>query len=235
MPTELQHKGQNHSHKEEWDAVDSYIAEKVVGRDAALDEALKANAAAGLPSIDVSPNQGKLLHVLALTKGAQRILEIGTLGGYSTIWLARALPAGGRLVTLEVEPKHAQVAQANLDRARLADVVEIRVGPAADSLAQLQKEEVDPFDLIFIDADKKNIPSYLDWALKLAKVGTLIVTDNVVREGAIVDPANPDPDVQGVRAMFDMMAAEKRLAATAIQTVGSKGWDGFALAVVAGK
>jgi len=235
MPTELQHKGQNHSHKEEWDAVDSYIAEKVVGRDAALDEALKANAAAGLPSIDVSPNQGKLLHVLALTKGAQRILEIGTLGGYSTIWLARALPAGGRLVTLEVEPKHAQVAQANLDRAGLADVVEIRVGPAADSLALLQKEEVDPFDLIFIDADKKNIPSYLDWALKLAKVGTLIVTDNVVREGAIVDPANPDPDVQGVRAMFDMMAAEKRLAATAIQTVGSKGWDGFALAVVAGK
>jgi len=173
--------------------------------------------------------------VLALTKGAQRILEIGTLGGYSTIWLARALPAGGRLVTLEVEPKHAQVAQANLDRAGLADVVEIRVGPAADSLALLQKEEVDPFDLIFIDADKKNIPSYLDWALKLAKVGTLIVTDNVVREGAIVDPANPDPDVQGVRAMFDMMAAEKRLAATAIQTVGSKGWDGFALAVVAGK
>ena len=235
MPTELQHKGQNHSHKEEWDAVDSYIAEKVVGRDAALDEALKANAAAGLPSIDVSPNQGKLLHVLALTKGAQRILEIGTLGGYSTIWLARALPAGGRLVTLEVEPKHAQVAQANLDRAGLADVVEIRVGPAADSLALLQKEEVDPFDLIFIDADKKNIPSYLDWALKLAKVGTLIVTDNVVREGAIVDPANPDPDVQGVCAMFDMMAAEKRLAATAIQTVGSKGWDGFALAVVAGK
>jgi predicted O-methyltransferase YrrM len=232
MPTELQHKGQIHSHKEEWDAVDSYIAEKLVGRDAVLDAALKANAAAGLPSIDVSPNQGKLLHVLARAKGAQRILEIGTLGGYSTIWLARALPSGGRLVTLEVEPKHARVAQANLDRAGLAEVVEIRIGPAATSLAQLHQERAAPFDLIFIDADKQNIPAYLGWALKLARVGTVIVTDNVVREGAIVDAANPDPAVQGVRTMFDMMAVEPRLAATAIQTVGSKGWDGFALAVV---
>jgi predicted O-methyltransferase YrrM len=227
MPTE-----QEHTHQEEWDAVDRYIVEKLVGPDAVLDEALQANAAAGLPSIDVAPNQGKLLHVLALTKGARRILEIGTLGGYSTIWLARALPGGGRLVTLEVEPKHAQVAQANLDRAGLAGVVEIRVGPAADSLAALCDEHAEPFDLIFIDADKKSIPAYLDWALKLARVGTLIVTDNVVREGAIVDAANPDPDVQGVRAMFEKIAAEPRLAATAIQTVGSKGWDGFALAVV---
>jgi predicted O-methyltransferase YrrM len=232
MPTEQQHQGQEHSHTEGWDAVDSYITEKLVGPDAALDAALKANVAGGLPVIDVTPNQGKLLHVLALTRGALRILEIGTLGGYSTIWLARALPVGGRLVTLEVAPKHAEVAQANLERAGLAGVVEIRVGPAADSLAQLHAEEAAPFDLIFIDADKKSIPAYLDWALKLAKVGTLIVTDNVVREGAIVDAASPDPDVQGVRSMFERMAAEPRLAATAIQTVGSKGWDGFALAVV---
>jgi predicted O-methyltransferase YrrM len=218
--------------QEQWTTVDSYIAARLVAPDAALDAALKANAAAGLPSIDVAPNQGKLLHVLALTKGARRILEIGTLGGYSTIWLARALPAGGRLVTLEVEPKHAQVAQANLDRAGLAGVVEIRVGPAADSLALLHKEDAAAFDLIFIDADKENIPAYLGWALKLAKVGTLIVTDNVVREGAIVDATNADPAVQGVRTMFEMMAAEPRLSATAIQTVGSKGYDGFALAVV---
>ncbi|MGA1981600.1 MAG: O-methyltransferase [Acidobacteriaceae bacterium] len=220
--------------QEKWSAVDGYITERLVAQDAALDAALKANAAAGLPLIDVAPNQGKLLHVLALTKGARRILEIGTLGGYSTIWLARALPPGGRLVTLEVDKKHARVAQANLDRAELAGVVEIRVGPAADSLAQLHQEGAGPFDLIFIDADKENIPAYLGWALKLAEVGTLIVTDNVVREGAIIEAASTDPDVQGVRAMFEMMAAEKRLAATAIQTVGSKGWDGFALAVVVG-
>jgi predicted O-methyltransferase YrrM len=218
--------------QEQWTTVDSYIAARLVAPDAALDAALKANAAAGLPSIDVAPNQGKLLHVLALAAGARRILEIGTLGGYSTIWLARALAAGGQLVTLEVEPKHAQVAQANLDRAGLGGVVEIRVGPAGDSLAQLHRDGAAPFDLIFIDADKENIPAYLGWALKLAKVGTLIVTDNVVREGAIVDAANTDPAVQGVRTMFEMMAAEPRLASTAIQTVGSKGYDGFALAVV---
>jgi predicted O-methyltransferase YrrM len=218
--------------QEKWDEVDGYITEKLVVPDAALDAAMKANAVAGLPSIDVAPNQGKLLHVLALTKSARRILEIGTLGGYSTIWLARALPTGGRLVTLEVAPKHAQVAQANLNRAGLAGVVEIRIGPAADSLAQLHREGAEPFDMIFIDADKENIPVYLEWVLKLAKVGSLIVTDNVVREGAIVDPANTDPAVRGVRTMFERMAAEPRLCATAIQTVGSKGYDGFALAVV---
>ncbi len=223
---------QKHSHKKEWDAVDSYINGKLVPPDPALDAALAANAAAGLPSIDVAPNQGKLLHVLALAKAARRILEIGTLGGYSTTWMARALPAGGKLITLEFEPRHAQVAQANLNRAGVAGMVEIRIGPAAESLAQLHAEGVEPFDLIFIDADKQNIPAYLDWALKLARVGTLIVTDNVVREGAIVDAASPDPDVQGVRAMFEKMSAEPRLAATAIQTVGSKGWDGFAIAVV---
>jgi predicted O-methyltransferase YrrM len=212
--------------------VDAYFTESLVAPDAALDAAMKANAAAGLPSIDVTPNQGKLLHLLALTRGARRILEIGTLGGYSTIWMARALPAGGRLVTLEFEPKHAQVAQANLDRAGLSGKVEIRIGAAADSLAQLQREGAEAFDMIFIDADKQNNRVYLEWALKLAKPGTLIVTDNVVREGAIADAASTDPGVQGTRAMFARMGAEPRLSATAIQTVGSKGYDGFALAVV---
>jgi predicted O-methyltransferase YrrM len=220
--------------QEQWTAVDRYITDSLVPPDPILEAALEANAAAGLPSIDVAPNQGKLLHLLAMTKGARRILEIGTLGGYSTIWLARALPAGGRLVTLEVEPKHAEVAQANLDRAGLSGVVEVRLGPAAGTLAQLHKEGVEPFDLIFIDADKQNIPTYLEWALRLAKPGALIVTDNVVREGAIVDAENADPAVQGVRTMFERMAAEPRLSATAIQTVGSKGYDGFAMAVVVG-
>jgi predicted O-methyltransferase YrrM len=218
--------------QKKWSAVDSYIMERLVAPDPALDAALKANAAAGLPLIDVAPNQGKLLHVLALTKGARRILEIGTLGGYSTIWLARALPAGGRLVTLEVEPKHAQVARANLKRAGMLQKVEIRVGPAADSLARLVKKRTAPFDMIFIDADKENIPAYIGWALKLAKRGTLIVIDNVVREGAILNVASKDPDIQGVRAMFELLAAEPRLSATAIQTVGRKKWDGLALAVV---
>jgi predicted O-methyltransferase YrrM len=218
--------------QDQWTAVDRYITDKLVAPDAALETAMKANAAGGLPAIDVSPCQGKLLHLLALCKGARRILEIGTLGGYSTIWLARALPAGGRLVTLEVEPRHAAVAQGNLDRAGLSGMVEIRVGPAAESLARLCKEDAAPFDLIFIDADKESIPSYLGWSLQLAKRGTLIVTDNVVREGAILDPANTDPAVQGVRSMFTMMAAEPRLSATVIQTVGVKGYDGFALAVV---
>jgi predicted O-methyltransferase YrrM len=218
-----------------WAAVDHYIGERLVPSDPALDAALKANAAAGLPAIDVSPVQGKLLHVLALTKGARRILEIGTLGGYSTIWMARALPAGGRLVTLEAEPKHAKVARANLERAGMSQKVEIRVGPATDSLAQLVKKRAAPFDLIFIDADKENIPAYIGWALKLAKRGTLMVIDNVVREGAILNAASKDPDIQGVRAMFELLAAEPRLSAAAIQTVGTKTWDGLALAVVVGK
>src|ERR1039458_825026 len=220
--------------QKKWSAVDGYITERLVAPDPALDAALKANAAAGLPSIDVAPNQGKLLHVLALTKGARRILEIGTLGGYSTIWLARALPAGGRLVTLELDPKHAEVARANLDRAGLSERVEIRVGPATESLAQLQAEGTEPFDLIFIDADKPNNPAYLRWALKLARRGSLIVIDNVVREGGILDPASADPNVQGTRALFELLAAEPRLSSTAIQTVGSKKYDGFAMAVVIG-
>ena len=218
--------------QDKWTAVDRYITDTLTHTDPPLQAALKANADAGLPSIDVTPNQGKLLHLLALTRGARRILEIGTLGGYSTIWLARALPAGGRLITLEVEPKHAEVARANIDRAGFGGVVEVRLGAAAESLAQLHQEGAGPFDLIFIDADKQNIPAYLEWALKLARRGTLIVTDNVVREGAIVDAESPDPNVQGVRTMFERMAAEPRLSATAIQTVGSKGYDGFAMAVV---
>jgi predicted O-methyltransferase YrrM len=220
--------------QKQWTEVDQYISERLVPADAALQATLKANAAAGLPSIDVAPNQGKLLHLLALTAGARRILEIGTLGGYSTIWLARALPAGGRLVTLEVEPKHAKVAQANLAGAGLASVVEVRLGPAAESLARLHSEGGEPFDLIFIDADKQSMPTYLEWSMKLARPGTLIVADNVVREGAIVDAGNTDPSVQGVRTMFEQMAAEPKLTATAIQTVGSKGYDGFAMAVVVG-
>ena len=220
--------------QKQWTAVDRYITDALVPPDPALEAAMKANAAAELPSIDVSPNQGKLLYLLARMMGARKILEIGTLGGYSTIWLARALPADGRLVTLELEPKHAQVAQANLDRAGQSGLVEIRVGPAVDLLAQLQKEGAAPFDLIFIDADKENIPAYLAWSLKLARLGSVILIDNVVREGAIIDPENKDPAVRGVRDMFAMLAAEPRLAATAIQTVGSKGYDGLAVALVVG-
>jgi predicted O-methyltransferase YrrM len=220
--------------QEQWTAVDRYITDHLVPRDTVLEEALEANALSGLPSIDVAPNQGKLLYLLALMKGAKRILEVGTLGGYSTIWLARALPADGRLVTLELEPKHAEVARGNLERAREAEKVEIRVGAALDLLVALHEEGAEPFDLIFIDADKKRIPAYLEWSMKLAREGTLIVVDNVVREGELVNAASEDPDVQGVRAMFEMLAAEPRLSATAIQTVGSKKWDGFAMAVVLG-
>jgi predicted O-methyltransferase YrrM len=221
--------------QEQWTAVDRYFVERLMPADPVLEAALEANAAVGLPSIDVSPVQGKFLHLLALTKGARRILEIGTLGGYSTIWLARALPAGGRLVTLELDPKHAEVARANLVRAGVSEMVEIRIGPATQSLAQLQAEGAEPFDLIFLDADKPSNPAYLQWALKLARRGSLIVVDNVVREGKIVDPASTAPDVQGTRALFEMLAAEPRLASTAIQTVGSKGYDGFAMAVVLGE
>ena len=220
--------------QDQWTAVDRYFTERLLPADPVLEAALEASAAAGLPSINVSPVQGKFLHLLALTKGASRILEIGTLGGYSTIWLARALPIGGRLVTLELEPKHAVVARANLDRAGLRERVEIRLGPATESLAQLQAEGAEPFDLIFIDADKPNNPAYLKWALKLARRGSLIVVDNVVREGEILDPASADPNVQGTRALFELLSAEPRLASTAIQTVGSKKYDGFAMAVVIG-
>jgi predicted O-methyltransferase YrrM len=182
----------------------------------------------------VAPNQGKLLHIFARMVNAKRILEIGTLGGYSTIWLARALPDGGSLVTLEFEPKHAKVATANISRAGLAQVVDIRVGAALESLARLVDENFEPFDMIFIDADKPNNPNYLEWAMKLSRVGTLIVLDNVIRDGEVADSASLDEKVIGVRRCLERMAADPRLAATALQTVGSKGWDGFAMALVVG-
>jgi predicted O-methyltransferase YrrM len=218
--------------QELWTAVDRYIVETLIPRDPLLDQALQANAAAGLPTIDVAPNQGKLLHLLARIQGAKRILEIGTLGGYSTIWLARALPSGGKLITLEAEAKHAEVARANIERAGLSSIVELRLGPALESLPQLHKEGAPPFDLIFIDADKQNIPRYLEWSLRLSRPGTIIVTDNVIRDGAVIDPDDPDPRVQGVRRFFEMIAADPRIDATTLQTVGSKGYDGFTLAVV---
>jgi predicted O-methyltransferase YrrM len=208
--------------------VDAYLAGLLVPPDPALAAALRESAAAGLPAHDVSPPQGKLLEVLARAVGARAVLELGTLGGYSTIFLARALPAGGRLVTLEANAAYAEVARANLERAGVAATVEVRVGSALDALPELEG----PFDLIFVDADKRSNPQYLEWALRLSRPGTLIVADNVVRGGAVADPASADPAVQGVRRFLEMLAAEPRVEATAIQTVGSKGWDGLAIAVV---
>jgi predicted O-methyltransferase YrrM len=217
--------------QDRWSAVDRYITEQLVGPDPAQDATLRANREAGLPAIEVTPNQGKLLHLLARINGARRILEIGALGGFSTIWLARALPPNGRLITLEANPKHAEVARANIERAGLADVVEVRVGKALDTLPRVAAEGHGPFDLIFIDADKPNNPAYLEWALKLTRPGGVIVVDNVVRGGALVDDGD-DESVRGSRQLFEMIAAEPRLSATAIQTVGDKGYDGFAIALV---
>jgi predicted O-methyltransferase YrrM len=217
-----------------WTAVDDYVVERLVPADEALEAALTMSDAAGLPAINVAPNQGKLLMLLAKMAGARRILEIGTLGGYSTIWLARALPADGRLVTLEYEPHHAEIARVNIARAGLGDIVDIRVGPALESLAVLEREGEGPFDLVFIDADKPNNPHYLDWALKFSRPGTVIVADNVVRDGTILDPSHPDARVQGVRGTYDWFAREPRVTATAVQTVGSKGYDGFAVGLVTG-
>lgn len=213
----------------QWTAVDDYIADLFAPSDPALEAALAASDAAGLPPHNVAPNQGKLLFLLAQVQGARKILEIGTLGGYSTIWLARAVPKGGRIVTLEAVAKHAETARANIARAGCADVVEIRLGPALDSLAALAREGAGPFDMIFIDADKPNNPDYFAWALKLARRGTLIIADNVMRNGAVADAASSDTNVLGVRRFNELVAAEKRVSATAIQTVGSKGYDGFAL------
>jgi len=218
--------------KEQWTAVDNYITGLLLPTDPALEAALSASATAGLPAINVSPNQGKLLNILVRIQGARNILEIGTLGGYSTIWLARALPAGGRLTTLESDPKHADIARGNIARAGLSDVVELRLGLALDTLPQLAAEGRGPFDVIFIDADKENNADYFDWAMRLSRRGSLIVVDNVVRSGAVIDPANTDSRVQGVRRFYDRLAAEPRVSATAIQTVGSKGYDGFAMALV---
>ncbi len=217
---------------ETWTAVDQYTTELFALRDPALDAALEASRAAELPAINVAPNQGQFLQLLAMCCQARSILEIGTLGGYSTIWLARALPAGGRLVTLEFEPKHADVARANITRAGLDKIVEWHQGKAADLLAQLVKEGRGPFDFIFIDADKESYPEYLTLSLKLAQRGTMIIADNVVRNGAVTNPADPDPRVQAVRRYNEMVAAEPRLSATVMQTVGCKGYDGFTMAMV---
>ena len=218
--------------QERWTAVDEYIGGLLLPPDPALDAALTDSAAAGLPPINVSPAQGKLLQLLARLQGARAILEIGTLAGYSTIWLARALPTGGQMITLEAEPKHAEVARANIARAGLSDVVELRLGPALETLPRLAAEGRGPFDLIFIDADKQSTAEYFSWALRLARRGSLIVVDNVVRNGAVADADSTDPSIQGIRRFNDVLAAEGRVSATAIQTVGSKGYDGFALALV---
>jgi predicted O-methyltransferase YrrM len=220
--------------RDRWAAVDRYVADLLVPGDHALDAALAANAAAGLPAHDVSPVQGRLLEILARTRGARRILEVGTLGGYSTIWLARALGPGGRLVTLEREPRYAEVARANLAPAGLAAVVDVRVGPALDTLAALAAEGGDPFDLVFLDADKQSAAEYVQWALRLTVPGSLIVADNVVRGGALADAASEDPRVVGVRRLHELLAAEQSVCATTIQTVGAKGYDGFTLALVTG-
>jgi predicted O-methyltransferase YrrM len=216
---------------EAWSAVDAYMVSKFLRPDPELDAALATNRAAGLPGIDVSPLQGKFLHVLARAIGARRILEIGTLGGYSTIWLARALPEDGRIVTLEFAPEHAEVARKNLEAAGVAESVDLRVGAALDLLPVLQAEG-QTFDFVFIDADKENNGPYLEWALKLARVGGTIVVDNVVRKGAIIDPESERSDVQGTRRFFDFAAGQRRWVASALQTVGAKGWDGFAIGVV---
>src|SRR5215471_8229638 len=216
----------------EWGAVDDYIVDALVKPDEALNAALRDSALAGLPAINVTANQGKLLHLLARMQRARRILEVGTLGGYSTIWLARALPADGQLITLELDPKHATVAQANIHRAGLASVVDIRVGPALDSLAKLYGEKPAPFDFIFLDADKPNNPAYLDWALKLSRPGTVIIADNVVREGEIINDRSADARVIGTRTLLERLGSHPQLDATAIQTVSTKGYDGFAMAVV---
>src|SRR5882724_7129260 len=210
--------------QDQWTAVDSYIADLFIAPDFAQEAALDSSKAAGLPAINVSPAQGKLLYMLARIQSARSILELGTLGGYSTIWLARALPPEGRLISLEIDPKRAEIA-----RAELTNAVEIRLGRAEDTLQQFANEGRPPFDLIFIDADKAGYADYLKWSLKLARPGTLIVADNVVRKGEVANPASKNANVQGSRKFNEMLAAEKRVTTTVIQTVGSKGYDGLAL------
>ncbi|MCY9658827.1 O-methyltransferase [Paenibacillus chondroitinus] len=215
-----------------WEKVDQYIKERLIPHDTVLENSLAANQLAGLPAYDVSPTQGKFLNLLIQMKGAKRILEIGTLGGYSTIWMARALPPDGKLVTLELDPIHARVASENISHAQLSELVELRVGDALEQLAQLDNEGVEPFDLIFIDADKPNNPHYLKWALHFSHPGTVIIGDNVIRDGEVINEESQDPRVQGVRQFYDLLADEPRISATAIQTVGSKGYDGFVLGIV---
>ncbi len=215
-----------------WTAVDEYITRMLVPPDKVLDAALEASSAAGLPAIQVTPNQGKLLHVLARLQGARRILEIGTLGGYSTIWRARALPADGRLITLDADPRYADVARANISRAGLDAMVDLRVGRALETLPRIAAGDGGAFDLIFIDADKQSIPEYFKFARKLSQRGSLIVVDNIVRDGRVIDAASHDPDIQGIRRFNEMLATEPGICATAIQTVGAKGHDGFAIVLV---
>ncbi|MDA4115603.1 MAG: O-methyltransferase [Thaumarchaeota archaeon] len=217
-----------------WTEVERYFDGLLLPADPVMDEVLKASSSAGLSPINVTPSQGRLLWILARVQSSRRILEIGTLGGYSAIWLARALPAGGRLITLEADPKAAKVARANVKLAGLAHVVEVRLGAALDTLPKLEAGGERPFDLTFIDADKPNNPEYFEWALKLSRPGGLIVVDNVVREGEVVDRASRDPSVLGVRRLAELLHEEGRVSATTIQTVGSKGYDGFTIALVAG-
>jgi predicted O-methyltransferase YrrM len=218
---------------DKFNGVDTYICDQLLPHDEALDSALKANAAANLDEIDVAPNQGKLLYLLAKMNQVKRYLEVGTLGGYSALWVAKALPSDGRIVTLEIEPEHARVAQSNIANAGFAHLAEVKVGPALESLEAMEKEgPVEPFDMVFIDADKENNAAYFHWALKFAKKGTVIVVDNVVRRGRVTDLQNEEPAILGVRKVFEELGKEKRVECTAVQTVGSKGWDGFALALV---
>jgi len=217
-----------------WTAVDHYIDGLLVPPDAALEAAIETSNAAGLPPINVTPNQGKLLYLLAKIQGSRRILEIGTLGGYSTIWLALALPEDGRLVTIEANPKHADIAQANILRAGVENLVDLRVGAGLEVLPRIAAESNGAFDLTFIDADKKSIPEYFSFALRLSKRGSVIIVDNVVRDGRVIDAESSDPDIQGIRRFNTMLAKEPRVSATAIQTVGAKGHDGFAIALVTG-
>jgi predicted O-methyltransferase YrrM len=215
-----------------WTAVDNYIDSSLSLSDDVLNGAITANAEGGLPAIDVTASQGKLLHLLARAMGAKRVLEIGTLGGYSTIWLARALPDDGTVITLEFDPKHAAVARRNIERAGLARMVDVRVGKALDSLPVIESEGGGPFDLIFIDADKVNNPDYFEWALKLSRPGSIIIVDNVVREGGLADSRSEDPAILASRSVVELMGNDPRVEATVMQTVGTKGYDGFAIALV---
>jgi predicted O-methyltransferase YrrM len=215
-----------------WNDVDIYFSSKLQESDQIMDSILKANTEAGLPAIDVSPNQGKLLYLLAKLKAAKNILEIGTLGGYSSVWLARALPEDGHIVTLEFSEKHANVAKENVRNAGLENKIDIIVGPALETLPTLEKKGFSSFDFIFIDADKPNNPNYLKWALELSRPGTVIIADNVVRNGKVIEDDNEDSNVQGIRQFIDLLSEESRIDSTAIQTVGAKGYDGFVLGIV---
>jgi predicted O-methyltransferase YrrM len=218
--------------KDVWEAVDKYFDEMLIPHDSTLDDALAAAAAANLPAIQVSSVQGKMLHLLARIMGARNILEIGTLGGYSTIWMARALPDGGRIITLEADPKHADVARKNFARAGVESKVELRLGKALETLPKIATDGLGPFDMFFIDANKSNMPEYFEWSLKLARRGSVIIADNVVRDGAVLDAKSKDADIQGIRRFLEMVGKEKRVSGTALQTVSTKNYDGFALVLV---